>query len=96
MGAADGPVFAPAGKGSKPIVSPPCGCPECVAGPGRDPIARAEERLDRVLGQVTSVQCWDWCPTCQHSVRTRSVRVRGMRDAWNNTCERGHTWRSLG
>ena len=34
MGAADGPSFAPVKPGSKPIISDPCPCAECTAGPG--------------------------------------------------------------
>lgn len=94
MGAADGPQFAPARPGSKPIISAPCGCPECVAGPGLDPIARSEERLNRLLGPVTSVECWDWCPQCQHTVRTKSVKTRVAR-TWDNTCEHNHRWKSF-
>jgi hypothetical protein len=71
-----------------------CPCPECQPGPGLDPIARREERLDRILGPLTSVQCFDWCPTCQHTVRTTSRKTREAR-TWQNTCERGHTWRSF-
>jgi hypothetical protein len=37
MSAADGPSFAPARPGSRPIISEPCPCPECVAGPGLTP-----------------------------------------------------------
>jgi len=93
-------IFTPCGcescearRTEHPPVNPGCSCPECQPGPGLDPITRAEERLDRVLGPVTSIQCWDWCPRCQHSVRTTSVRVRDGA-GWNNTCEHSHTWRS--
>jgi hypothetical protein len=77
-----------------PLVKSGCPCPECQPGPGLDTAARADERLDRILGPVTRVECWDWCPQCQHSVRTTSVKVR-TGPGWNSTCERGHTWRSF-
>ena len=90
MGAADGPAYAPAKPGSKPIVSDPCGCPECVAGPGIQK-ETDEERLERILGKITQISVRDWCPQCEEVVRVRSTRAT---TGWLNTCENYHRWRS--
>lgn len=93
MGAADGPRFAPVKFGSKPIISPPCKCAECVRGPGLDPIGKAAARLERILGPINKLQCWDWCPGCQATVRCTSTRTGS---GWSNRCDdHGHTWPSF-
>ena len=89
MGAADGPRFAPAKPGSHPIVAPPCGCPECVAGPGIEFTGRS---LDEILGPVTKVVTIDWCPACREIVDVTSVRKES---GWRNTCRNAHTWFSF-
>lgn len=91
MGVADGPEYAPAKPGSNPIVSEPCGCPECVAGPGLSPQDREEKRLERILGPITRVTVRDWCPTCQEVVQVTSTRSG---PGWVNLCENYHRWRS--
>jgi hypothetical protein len=45
MGAADGPSFAPVKPGSRPIVSDPCPCAECTAGPGLTPPEVVHDRV---------------------------------------------------
>lgn len=92
MGVADGPTYAPAKPGSKPIVSEPCRCPECVAGPGLAVKIREDEaRLERVLGPITRVVIRDWCPTCEGTVQVTSTRSG---PGWINICENYHSWRS--
>lgn len=95
MGVADGPVFAPWPKGTDPekmIVSPPCPCPECVAGPGITPAVRHEERVVRALGPITKVVTMDWCPSCMDVVEVTSVR---QGPGWHNLCAHSHTWQSF-
>lgn len=90
MGAADGPVFAVPKPGSKPIISPPCGCPECAAGPGIDHRAA---RLENALGVLTHVVCYDFCPSCMETVITDATRNG---PGWHNQCRSGHTWQTDG
>lgn len=94
-----GLVFEPCGCQrceARRIEHPPlangCPCPECQPGPGLDPIARSEERLERILGPVTKVVTIDWCPSCREVVTVTSTR-RGQ--AWDNRCSHSHTWQSF-
>lgn len=90
MGAADGPAFATPKPGSKPIISPPCGCPECAAGPGID---HRKQWIEKSLGTLTQVVCYDFCPSCTETVIVNSVRNG---PGWSNQCRSGHTWLSGG
>lgn len=92
MGASDGPAFAPARPGSKPILSPPCGCLECVAGEGLSPERVRRERMERALGPITKLITYDFCPDCRDSVITTAVRSG---PGWENTCAFLHTWTSF-
>lgn len=86
MGVADGPSFAPPKPGSKPIIAPPCKCPECRPGPGID-------RPTRNLGELTRVIAYDFCPGCKATTVATSVR---MNNYWLNRCkDAGHTWRTF-
>jgi hypothetical protein len=91
MGASDGPTFAPPKPGSKPIISPPCGCPECKAGPGLQLADRRRAREDRILGTVTKLITYDFCPECRDSTLTTAIRAGSE---WDNTCSYGHNWRT--
>lgn len=78
------------------IENPPlanrCPCPECQPGPGLDPAQRAIDRFEKILGPLTKVITFDFCPSCQDAVLTTSVRSG---PAWENTCKYNHTWRSF-
>lgn len=90
MGAADGPTFATPKPGSRPIISPPCGCPECVAGPGID---HQDKMIEKHLGVLTRVVCYDFCPSCGDTVITTATRNG---PGWHNQCRDGHTWLTAG
>lgn len=89
MGVADGPVFAPAKPGSRPITAVPCRCKECIAGPGLDLDDRHMQRMARRLGPLTKVVTYDFCPGCKDTAITTAVRVDGR---WQNECPHGHAW----
>lgn len=90
MGAADGPAYAPPTEGAKSrIEADPCGCPECVAGPGLEP---PKSLLDIVLGTTVKVVCFAFCPGCRDNVITTSVKAGS---GWSNACKDGHTWHTF-
>jgi hypothetical protein len=90
MGAADGATFAPPKPGSKPIIAPPCGCAECVAGPG---LYSREALIEKNLGGLVRVQCFDFCPSCMDTVIVTATRNG---PGWHNQCRDGHTWLTNG
>lgn len=84
MGVADGPAYAEPKPGSKPIISEPCQCPECVAGPGI-------EHPTRSIGELVKITTNRWCATCG-----RTGVVTSMRNgdgSWTNVCEELHVWK---